>query len=191
MTATEDAPEGVRLQKVLANAGVASRRVAEDLIVEGRVRVNGKVVTELGTRIDPDGRQGRRRRHRDPARPDQALRPAQQADRRGELHERRSRPPRPPAVHEGLAGAPLQRGAIGCRDQRSAGADQRRRTRARARSSVVRRHEGVHREGRRTRRRADDREAHPRSRAGGRPDRGRQGAAAVDLRGWRAARSSN
>ena len=46
--------EGVRLQKVLANAGVASRRVAEQLIVEGRVRVNGRVVTELGSRIDPE-----------------------------------------------------------------------------------------------------------------------------------------
>ncbi|WP_347978753.1 pseudouridine synthase [Microbacterium sp. ProA8] len=46
--------EGVRLQKVLANAGVASRRVAEDLIVAGRVRVNGEVVTELGSRIDPE-----------------------------------------------------------------------------------------------------------------------------------------
>lgn len=45
--------EGVRLQKVLANAGVASRRVCEQYIVEGRVRVNGQVVTELGTRIDP------------------------------------------------------------------------------------------------------------------------------------------
>lgn len=46
--------EGVRLQKVLANAGVASRRVCEQYIVEGRVRVNGEVVTELGTRIDPE-----------------------------------------------------------------------------------------------------------------------------------------
>ncbi|MFT4306842.1 MAG: pseudouridine synthase [Microbacterium sp.] len=46
--------EGVRLQKVLANAGVASRRVAEDMIVAGRVRVNGTVVTELGSRIRPD-----------------------------------------------------------------------------------------------------------------------------------------
>jgi 23S rRNA pseudouridine2605 synthase len=46
--------EGVRLQKVLANAGVASRRVAENLIVEGRVRVNGETVTELGSRIDPE-----------------------------------------------------------------------------------------------------------------------------------------
>jgi 23S rRNA pseudouridine2605 synthase len=47
-------PEGVRLQKVLANAGVASRRVSEQLIAEGRVRVNGAVVSELGSRIDPD-----------------------------------------------------------------------------------------------------------------------------------------
>jgi 23S rRNA pseudouridine2605 synthase len=53
-TAAVDGPEGVRLQKVLANAGVASRRVAEDLIVQGRVRVNGEVVTELGSRIDPE-----------------------------------------------------------------------------------------------------------------------------------------
>ena len=45
--------EGVRLQKVLAGAGVASRRVAEQYIADGRVRVNGVVVTELGTRIDP------------------------------------------------------------------------------------------------------------------------------------------
>ncbi|WP_349427855.1 pseudouridine synthase [Microbacterium sp. LWS13-1.2] len=49
-----ESTEGVRLQKVLANAGVASRRVAEDLIVAGRVRVNGEVVTELGSRIDPE-----------------------------------------------------------------------------------------------------------------------------------------
>jgi 23S rRNA pseudouridine2605 synthase/16S rRNA pseudouridine516 synthase len=46
--------DGVRLQKALANAGVASRRVSEQLIVEGRVRVNGTVVTELGSRVDPD-----------------------------------------------------------------------------------------------------------------------------------------
>ncbi|MEM9463105.1 MAG: pseudouridine synthase [Myxococcota bacterium] len=44
---------GVRLQKVLAQAGVCSRRGGEALIVAGRVQVNGRVVTELGVRIDP------------------------------------------------------------------------------------------------------------------------------------------
>ena len=42
-----------RLQKFMARAGVASRRQSEDLIREGRVTVNGRVVTELGTKIDP------------------------------------------------------------------------------------------------------------------------------------------
>lgn len=42
-----------RLQKVIAQAGVASRRKAETLITEGKVKVNGKVVTELGTKVSP------------------------------------------------------------------------------------------------------------------------------------------
>jgi 23S rRNA pseudouridine2605 synthase len=42
-----------RLQKVMAHAGVASRRASEELIKQGRVSVNGKVVTELGTKVDP------------------------------------------------------------------------------------------------------------------------------------------
>src|SRR6266496_1157044 len=42
-----------RLQKVVARAGVASRRAAEELILKGRVRVNGSVVTILGTKVDP------------------------------------------------------------------------------------------------------------------------------------------
>ena len=45
--------DGVRLQKVLSQAGIASRRVAEKLISEGRVEVDGQLVTELGTRVDP------------------------------------------------------------------------------------------------------------------------------------------
>ena len=44
----------MRLQKYLARAGVDSRRGSEDLIVSGRVRVNGEVVTRLGTAVDPD-----------------------------------------------------------------------------------------------------------------------------------------
>ena len=42
-----------RLQKFLAEAGVASRRKAEELIAQGKVKVNGKVVTEMGMKIDP------------------------------------------------------------------------------------------------------------------------------------------
>lgn len=43
-----------RLQKILSTAGISSRRAAETLIVEGRVTVNGKPVTELGSKADPD-----------------------------------------------------------------------------------------------------------------------------------------
>ena len=49
-----DGTDGVRLQKVLSQAGIASRRVAEKMIRDGRVEVDGVVVTELGTRVDPD-----------------------------------------------------------------------------------------------------------------------------------------
>ena len=45
--------EGIRLQKVLSQAGIASRRVAERMITDGRVEVDGRIVTELGTRVDP------------------------------------------------------------------------------------------------------------------------------------------
>jgi len=43
-----------RLQKILAHAGIASRRKAEELLTEGRVSVNGKTVSELGSKADPD-----------------------------------------------------------------------------------------------------------------------------------------
>ncbi|AWE42704.1 MULTISPECIES: pseudouridine synthase [unclassified Actinobaculum] len=46
-------PQGERLQKIMAHAGVGSRRLCENLISQGRVTVNGEVVTALGMRVDP------------------------------------------------------------------------------------------------------------------------------------------
>ena len=45
---------GIRLQKILAQAGIASRRASEVLIKDGKISVNGKIVTELGVRANPD-----------------------------------------------------------------------------------------------------------------------------------------
>lgn len=45
--------EGVRLQKVLAQAGLASRRKCEEFMVQGRVEVNGEIITQMGARVDP------------------------------------------------------------------------------------------------------------------------------------------
>lgn len=49
-----EAMEKMRLNKFLAEAGVASRRKADELIKQGRIEVNGKVVTEFGVRVDPE-----------------------------------------------------------------------------------------------------------------------------------------
>lgn len=46
--------EEIRLQKFLAEVGIASRRKAEELICQGKVKVNGKTVTELGTKVNPE-----------------------------------------------------------------------------------------------------------------------------------------
>lgn len=45
--------EGIRLQKLLAQAGFGSRRKCEEIITEGRVEIDGELVSELGTRVDP------------------------------------------------------------------------------------------------------------------------------------------
>ena len=50
---TLNAEEPMRLQKFLSRAGVASRREAERMITAGRVKVNRRLVKELGTRVDP------------------------------------------------------------------------------------------------------------------------------------------
>ena len=46
--------EEIRLQKYIAKSGVASRRKAEELILEGKIQVNGKTITELGTKVNPE-----------------------------------------------------------------------------------------------------------------------------------------
>ena len=46
--------EEIRLQKFLSNSGVCSRRNAENLIINGKISVNGKIVTELGTKVNPE-----------------------------------------------------------------------------------------------------------------------------------------
>ena len=45
--------EQIRLQKLLANSGICSRRKAEEYILAGKVKVNGKIITELGTKVNP------------------------------------------------------------------------------------------------------------------------------------------
>lgn len=46
--------EPIRLQKFLADSGIASRRKCEELIVQGKISVNGKIITELGTKVNPE-----------------------------------------------------------------------------------------------------------------------------------------
>ncbi|MGI8447866.1 MAG: S4 domain-containing protein, partial [Streptosporangiaceae bacterium] len=67
-----DVPGGVRLQKVLAAAGVGSRRRCEELIGEGRVEVDGETVRRFGARVDPEHQVLRLEGRRIPSPPDLA-----------------------------------------------------------------------------------------------------------------------
>src|SRR5260370_22982871 len=65
-----DVPGGIRLQKVLAAAGVGSRRHCEEMIGEGRVEVDGEIVRRFGARVDPQRQVIRVDGRRIPARED-------------------------------------------------------------------------------------------------------------------------
>jgi 23S rRNA pseudouridine2605 synthase len=54
VTVNENSPELVRLNKIIASSGICSRREADDLIKAGLITVNGKTITELGTKVNPD-----------------------------------------------------------------------------------------------------------------------------------------
>ena len=129
--------EGVRLQKVLAAAGVASRRAAEQLIAEGRVEVNGRLVIEQGMRIDPDS---------DVVRVDGSRIPTARRHVYLVLNKPRGvvstldDPEGRRDLREFLAdrqGAAVPRRPAGHRDQRSADLDQRRRVRSAGGPSVL------------------------------------------------------
>ena len=150
-----------RLNKFLAHAGVGSRRHCEELIVRGRVTVDGRVVRELGTKVDAERRRVRRRPAA--ARRKARLLAGQQAARLP-LHQ--PRPGRPAARHRpGAARQParLHRRPARRGQRGAAAADQRRRPGQPADAPALRRREDV-------------------SRAGGRPARPRGHAAAAQGR---------
>ena len=136
-----------RLQKIISRAGLASRRKAEEWIREGRVTVNGRVVTEMGAKADPD---------RDSIKVSGRLvRGAGGAFRyillnkpRGPVDPFRSgRAPdgcRPP---EGSQGARLSGGPAGLRQRGASPAHERRRSGEQADASQARRGEDIPREG--------------------------------------------
>ena len=180
----------VRLQKLLAQSGVASRRKCEELMLAGLVEVDGEVVTRLGTKVDPrtavirvDGQAaaaGQRAR----------LPGAEQAARRRLDDVRPAGPAHPRRPRRRPARAALPRRAARHRHRRADPAHQRRRLRPTGRAPVVRAGQDLRRRGRRRRRPGDAaaaaRRRHPRGRPGRRCTRCR---GRLDAR--RTARSSS
>ena len=168
-----------RLQRVLAARGVSSRRGAEEMIRQGRVSVNGKLVTELGTKVDPDPRPDSSRRP-DAQASASALSAALQTARRHHHRQRRTRPPhRHGSDHR--AGARLPRRPARPRHRGPAALDQRRRRRQprhapalRTRQGVPRPHPGAAD--------ADDVAAHPRRHRRRRPPGGSRARSASSAR---------
>ncbi len=54
MKTNESSSEAIRLNKYIANSGICSRREADNLISSGKIKVNGKVITEMGYKVMPD-----------------------------------------------------------------------------------------------------------------------------------------
>ena len=167
----------IRLQKLLAQSGVASRRKCEELMLDGEVEVDGEVVTRLGTKVDPRTAVIRVSGQRLPPVSRARLPRAQQAAR-GRLDDVRPRgPPHARGLRRRPARAALPRRAARHRHLRPAAAHQRRRLRQQDGAPVLRGRQDLRRRGRRRghqghrrdaagRRRARRRSGHARPRCG-------------------------
>ena len=114
-----------RLQKIIAAAGIASRRKAEELISSGHVQVNGTVVTELGSKADPETRPRARQRQASAGRAAAHLSSAQQAQGICHHHERSGKAADGDGPDSRREGPRLSRRTAGLRQRRTAAADQR------------------------------------------------------------------
>ena len=169
-----DSTQGIRLQKVLASAGIGSRRACEQLIDEGRVEVDGSIVVEQGLRVDPGSAVVKGRRHADPDSTRARGAGAQQASRRA-LHDVRRQGAavrRRPA--QGPQGAAVPRRSPRRGHRRAAAAHQRRGARPAPGPSLARGSQDLRRTGQGSDRARPGPAAQGRDRARGRVGQGGQ-----------------